>query len=300
MKQAILDMIHMNLEYTGNGMYMAIYFITIAFVAFYLKDKHIKERLLLPNILMLIGINIVVPVAHNFIMTIYDDEIRGRFFWILMVPAIAAIGMTIFVTGLDNEKMRYIAILCMFPIIFYCGVFKISNSMYSKVENAYRLPESVIELSERVLELKESPRLIVPYETAHVYRQYSSDIYLLYGEDATYGRIYGAEEILKEACSQMATSFPDLKFIHELSKERNVDFIVFDCVYQDFGNTETVNTDGYTEDVNFVGDREPIVDTSGFLIPDVINENDEVYWDLSGYGFDYVDTFGQYLLYSVE
>lgn len=297
MKQTILDMIHMNMEYTGNGMYMALYFVTLLFLAFYVKDKFIKDRLLWQNVLVIIGVDFAIPFIHNFIRGIYDDEIRARFFWIFMVPAIAAVGLTLFVDGIKEEWKRILAVVCIVPVIFFCGVFKLSNSMYSPAENPYRLPQDVLNIADEVLSEEESPSLIVPYEISHVFRQYSTDINLMYGENATYGRICYVEESMRHACALMASSFPDLDYIGEMAEEYGADFIVFDSVYHDFGNDTSVNIYGYEEDVNFAGDRSPIVDVSSFEVPEVVGEGDAIHWDLSSHNLEYVDTFGQYLLY---
>lgn len=300
MKNFILDIIHLNNEYTGTGMYMALYFITLLVIAFYVREKKIKEAVLLPSLLMLCGIYAAIPFVHNFIMAIYDDEIRGRFFWILMAPAIAALGCTILVKYLDSDKKRVIAILALLPILFFCGVFKLSDSMYQPAENDYRLPQTVLEISDTVLAEKEEPRLIVPYEIAYGFRQYSTHIKLLYGEDATYGRIYMPGPEMIEVCSQMATATPDLNYIREIAEKEAVDYIVFDSVYHVFGDGQSLNVGGYTEHADFVGDRTPTVSQNNLLKIQVVTQSETPYWDLSEFGMEYVGTYGQYLLYRFQ
>jgi len=297
MKAYILDIIHMNNDYTGNGMYMALYFVTLLFIAFYVREKKIKDGVLLPSLLMLLGVYFGIPFVHNFILSVYDDEIRARFFWILMVPAVTALGCTLFIRHLDTRKKRVIAVLAMLPVIFFSGIFKLSDSMYRPAENLYRLPQTILDLSDAVLAEEEEPKLIVPYEIAHGFRQYSTRIRLLYGEDATYGRISPASFDIVEVCDQMATATPDLNYIKEIAVRNSVDYIVFDSVYHVFGDGQSLNPGGYTEDVNFVGDRTPTVSQNNLLQIKVVEQSGARCWDLSEFGLEYAGTYGQYLLY---
>lgn len=297
MKAYILDIIHINNDYTGNGMYMALYFITLLFLAFYVREKKIRDAVLLPSLLMLLGIYIGIPFVHNFIFPVYDDEIRGRFFWILMAPAVAALGLTLFVKYLNSQKKRIIAVFAIMPIIFFSGIFKLSDSMYRPAENLYRLPQTILDLSDAALAEEEEPKLIVPYEIAHGFRQYSTRIRLLYGEDATYGRISPTDPEIIEVCDQMATSTPDLNYIKEIAAKNSVDYIVFDSVYHVFGEGQSLNIGGYTEDVNFVGDRTSTVSENSLLQIKVIEQSGFPCWDLTEFGLEYIGTYGQYLLY---
>lgn len=297
MKNFILDVIHLNNEYTGTGMYMALYFATLLMAAFYIREKKIKDAVLLPSLLMLLGVYAAIPFVHNFIMPVYDEEIRGRFFWILMAPAIAALGCTLFVKYIDSEKKQTAAVLLLIPVLFLSGVFKISDSMYEKPENAYRLPQTTIEISDTVLAEEAEPKLIVPYEIADGFRQYSTRIKLLYGEDATYGRIYMAAQDMQDACREMSTATPNLNFIERLAKQEGVHYIVFDSVYHVFGDGESLNVGGYTEDEDFVGDRTPVISENNLLDIKVAEDENTPHWDLTSFDMDYVGTYGQYLLY---
>lgn len=297
MKDFILDIIHMNNDYTGNGMYMALYFITLLFLAFYTREKKLKKEVLLPSVLLLLGVYIAIPFVNNFIAQIYDDDIRARYFWILMMPAVTALGCTLFIRYLDTKTKRIIAVLAFCPVIFFSGVFKLSDSMYQPAENLYRLPQTTLDISDAVLAKKEDPKLIVPYEIAYGFRQYSTHIRLLYGEDATYGRICPAPVDITGVCDQMATATPDLNYILKIAKEKQVDYIVFDSVYHVFGDMKSLNVSGYTEDVNFVGDRTPSISQNNLYDIETAGSKEEPYWDLSAFDLQYAGTFGQYLLY---
>ena len=301
MKNYILDIIHMNNEYTGTGMYLAFFFLTLMAFAFTDREKKLKELLILPELFLCAGVYLLLPFIHNFIYNFYDEEIRGRLFWVLMVPAVAAAGISAFVRNIKDDRKKLMALLFFVPIIFFCGEFQLSDHMYQKAENAYRLPDGAVRIAERVLSEKEEPKLIVPYTIAHPFRQISSDIRLLYGEDASYGRIFPAvDDNLYTVCDQMERSYPDLKIVCGVARAYDVDYIVFDSTYHELGGIE-VNAKGYKADDTYVGDRTPMLSVSmnGIEIRPKGDE-DEPCWDLSGFGLSYDGTYGQYLLYRFE
>ncbi len=303
MKDYILDIVHLNNDFTGTGMYMALYFFTLLFIAFYLKDKRLKNAVLHPSLLLLLGIYICLPAVNRFLFTLYDDEVRGRYIWILMAPAIAALGCTLMVDMLRERKQQILLTIALVPVIFACGVFQITDYRFQRAENLYKLPQVLIDISDTVLsEQREADsstaRIIVPYETAYAFRQYSTGVELLYGEDATYGRIWDLEETpyvdKKDVCNTMQTTCPDLELIAPIAEKYEMEYIMFDCAYVDFG-LESINHDGYTEDENFVGDRTPDADSVRRMSAAVGIDND--HWDLKSFGLEYFGTYGRYLLY---
>ncbi len=300
MKQIILDVIHLNNDYTGNGMYMGLYFCALLFFGFYYKKSKFTDTLLKPMVLLVVAVYFAFPVLNCFYQV--DSDITARAFWVLMTPVVVALFGACFLEGIKDSRKQTLALLLLVPVIFFCGVFKFSNAMYEPSENIYKLPQDVLNICDYVLSERSSDtedvNIVVPYEIAHVPRQYSSYINMLFGENATYGRIaYEWDENKVKACDEMITAVPDLNFVNEVARENNMQYIVFNSVYHEFGNT-SVNQKGYTEDVNFVGDRTPnITDDNLLKIGTKSADDGNIYWNLADYNLEYVDTFGQYLLY---
>ena len=79
-----------------------------------------------------------------------------------------------------------------------------------------------------------------------------------------------------------------------------MEYLILDCTYTDFG-LDSINTWGYTDDENFVGDRTPgqeAVDNmrgTVSVITDKVTGN--LCWDLSAYDLEYMGTYERYLLY---
>lgn len=252
-KELIRYMLDAHNAYNGTGMMMALYFVALMIIVFYCKDKHVKKAIILPSVLLIIVMYFGVPLYDTLVyyLKFYD----GRMFWMLITPIIISIGFTYFVMGIDDDKLKILALILIIPISLYCGEFQISNAMFKKAENLYRLPQSSVDITEYVTSEMDSPKLIVPYTIAHPFRQISTDVHLLYGEDATSGRIWGASGEFRMLCEEMEHVTPDLNVIMPVARENNVNYILFDTVYTQFCEDGDINIYGYPIDENYVGDR---------------------------------------------
>ena len=297
-KELIRYMLDAHNAYNGTGMMMALYFVALMIIVFYCKDKHVKKAIILPSVLFIIVMYVGVPLYDTLVayLKFYD----GRMFWMLITPIIISIGFTYFVMGIDDDKLKILALILIIPISLYCGEFQISNAMFKKAENAYRLPQSSVDITEYVTSEMDSPKLIVPYTIAHPFRQISTDVYLLYGEDATYGRIVRTKDELIRVCEEMEHVTPDLNVIMPVARDNNVNYILFDTVYTQFCEDGDINIYGYPIDENYVGDRTSTVGFDDIKGVSVIDDESGIHWDLSYYGLKYEKTFGQYILYKVE
>ena len=297
-KELIRYMLDAHNAYNGTGMMMALYFVALMIIVFYCKDKHVKKAIILPSVLLIIVMYVGVPLYDTLVyyLKFYD----GRMFWMLITPIIISIGFTYFVMGIDSDKLKVLALIIIIPISVYCGEFQISNAMFKKAENAYRLPQSSVDITEYVTSEMDSPKLIVPYTIAHPFRQLSTDVYLLYGEDASAGRIWSPKGEFRVLCEEMEHVTPDLNVIMPVARENGVNYILFDTVYTQFCEDGDINIYGYPIDENYVGDRTSTVGFEDIKGVSVVDDESGIYWDLSYYGLKYEKTFGQYILYKVE
>ena len=315
MKDFILDIIHLHNEYTSTGMYMGLYFLMLVFFAFLLKPREgYRQNIVFPALFTLFAVYIVLPYMKIFRKKGFGGEERPRTFWALMISAVVALGLSLIVSEIQSTRDRLPAILSVCLILALCGEFKLNNNVFPKAENLYKLPQSLLDLSDEVLkEAEERPPedipkrekaagegealLLVPYETAHVFRQYSTKLNLLFGEDATFARISQTSLELRALCADMATETPNLNFVKEVAKKYGVDYIVFDSVYHRFGGI-SLNFDGYKGSPDFAGDRTPSeegLEAAGGVT--LVNRQGNKYWKLSDFDMEYVGTYGPYILY---
>lgn len=296
-KKTIRYMLDAHNAYNGTSMMMALYFVMLMIIVFYCNDKKLKKSIVLPSICIIAIMYIYVPVYNAVVK--YLEFYDGRLFWLLLTPVVIAIGFTLFIDGIKDKKMTVLALILVIPICVFSGKFMISDAMYSRVENAYRLPQSTVDITEHITSECEEPLICVPYTIAHPFRQISSKVKLLFGENAELGRIKKAKEF-KYASEEMERSTPNLNYLVPLCNLYGVDYILFDTVYTEFCEDGNINIYGYEADKNYVGDRTPTVGFDDLKPIRVVDDEKGIYWDLSEYGLAYDGTFGQYILYRFE
>lgn len=293
-KTLIQTIIRADNAYGGEGMMLALYFVALLLILFYGRDKKKLETIVFPQVIILIFLYVGVSVVSVFFkpMEFFD----GRLFWLLFTPIVTSAGFTIFVTGIQDKWKQMLCVLVLIPVFFYSGRFALSNDTYKKAENIYRLPESTVEITEYVLNNEEEPLILVPYTISHPFRQISTKVRVLFGEDATSGRIFGAPGDMYYMSSEMEKVIPDLNFISEKIKEYDVDYILFDTVYTELCEDGNINIYGYPEDKRYVGDRTPTISYDDLKQISVVDDSDP-HWDLSEYDLEYCGRFSQYVLY---
>lgn len=284
--------------YAGVGMMMALYFVALIFICTYTKNKKIRDMIMVPSIIMMAILYLFVPLFNT--LDHYLEFFDGRLFWMIITPVVIAVGMTVFISGIEDKKARVAALILVIPLCVLCGDFKLSDSMYKKSENSYKLPQCTVEITEHILSEYEEPVILVPYTIAHPFRQISTNVHLLFGEDATSGRISEAADYMIPICEQMEKVTPDLNMIIPFAKEKGVNYILFDTVYTELCEDGNINIYGYPVDENYVGDRTSTVDFKDLKNVSVKDDEKGVYWDLSEYGLSYDGTYGQYILYHFE
>lgn len=283
--------------YNGTGMLLALYFVALLIIFFYCKDEKIKKSIVIPSVFFMFVMYVCVPVYNTVkkYLKFYD----GRMFWMMITPIITAVGITIFIRNIEDEKKRVLALVLVIPIALFCGEFMISDAMYKRAENDYRLPQSTVEITEHVLSEYKDPVLLVPYTIAHPFRQISTDVKLLFGEDAELGRIIRNKQY-KWVSMEMERVTPNLNEIVPFAREEGVDYILFDTVYTELCENGNINIYGYEEDKNYVGDRTSTIDYDDLLNVSVVDDEKGIYWDLSAYDLSYDGTYGQYILYRFD
>lgn len=284
--------------YRGAGMMMALYFLALIIILALYQDKKKKAAMLLPSMVLIAFVYLGVPLFNT--VNYYLEFFDGRLFWTLITPVITAIGLTVFISGISDKRDRIIAICILVPAIVYCGKFMISDAIYKESTNQYKLPQEAVDVTEYITSEMDSPIIIMPYTIVYPFRQISTDVYPLYGEDATSWRIMRARDVMFPICEEMERVTPDLNMIVPKARELNVDYIMFDTVYTELCENGNINIYGYPADPNYVGDRTSTIDFDDLIDVSVIDDEKGIYWDLSAYGLSYEKTFGQYILYRVD
>lgn len=165
---------------SGSGMLLALYVCAVLFLFF--AEKEVYKRILLVYLpLFWIGV-LLLPFTYKVIAEVIDEEVYYRFFWMLpMTLVIAYTAVRLY--HLYRGKYRFLAAVGLTVVMIISGDFVYNNWRYSKAENAFHVPQSVVELCDFMHTEGREVLALFPMELMQYVRQYDSTICLPYGRD---------------------------------------------------------------------------------------------------------------------
>lgn len=175
-------------EGTGHWFFIAFPIILLTLLIWF---KGRRVRFLIPS--LLVTIVIVNPVFYKY-WTNLGLYAYWRILWI--IPVIPVLGAVIpsLTERIRKNLLKGIAVAVGSGAVIIAGSFLYSGpgGSFVKAANAAKLPKNVVEIADRLLELDESPRVVLQHPLGVYMRQYSGEIEQLYGRDLD-GYILGAK-----------------------------------------------------------------------------------------------------------
>lgn len=186
-----------------------------------------------------------------FVRILEDSETYYRLLWLLQMSLVSAYG----IMKLCGRHRRIgLAVMCV--AIVACGSYVYDSEHITRAENAYHLPQEVIDIVDLIEPEEGRITVLVPAELIYYVRQYSTNIELPYGREmlidrwdyhhAMYEAMEKAEVIETETFVELMREYPCAYVV--LKEERQLDepltdygFALYDrvgeyLIYQDAGN----------------------------------------------------------------
>lgn len=184
----VKDVVSMIIKYKGTGFLLVLYVAAVIFLL--IKEKDMRKKLLLVYAPLLMIVLILCPIYYRLYMGYLDDAgTYYRMMWLLPISVtIATAGCKILVLASDRfgSKGRWISACIFSAILMLCGRFTYAAVESTRAENAYHIPQYVIELCDEMPEYIPGVQIYacVPLEMLFYVRQYNSRICLAYGREA--------------------------------------------------------------------------------------------------------------------
>lgn len=172
------------MEALGNYRYLILYGVSIILGFLFLKGK--KKLFLIPSLLM--TVLILNPLTRN-IWNKYNDYAYWRLLWILPVIPVCAALPAALAEKIQKLPLRIGAVLLCVAIFGVTGsfVYAADGTGFVQAENAEKVPYTVKEIADQLLEMEENPRVVSDAEISIYLRQYSGRLQTPYGRDIVYG-----------------------------------------------------------------------------------------------------------------
>lgn len=172
------EMFQLYSQYTGRGILMVLFFVSLFYIAQSEKKHTVKTVLMYGNVALLIFI--FLPPVYLTYVTYVDHSTYWRMWW--MIPV--GIGLAYVGTRLIAEH-RWTGFFMIFLVLLLGGEFVYtSNPTFEKTENIYQIPSEVVTMIDYMEEYDEGiVYAAFPPELLGFARQYDVDMRMPYGRE---------------------------------------------------------------------------------------------------------------------
>lgn len=183
MVETMKNVVHLLDAYRGESLYLVIYLLAVISLLFTEKEKN--KRILFLYLSLSVIFLFVFPLSAYVLMNVVmDHEIYYRQLW--MLNAAATIGYAIIRGMLSLPRVWQKVLLGMGAagVIVTLGN-NVYKTNYTKAENVYHLPQSVIEVCDVIVDnnVDYSVRAAVPLTLIEFVRQYEAGFVTVYGRE---------------------------------------------------------------------------------------------------------------------
>lgn len=219
-------------DYTGTGMIVSLFLVSVIWLLITEKRKEI--RILFVYVpLTVLGL-FLCPFFAGIIYRFVGDEIYYRILWLLPMTPAVAYGAVKILHRLEGKK-RLVAGTSMAIVIMICGDFVYNNPYFSKAENAYHVPDSVVEICDDIVIEGREVMAAFPVEMLQYVRQYAPTVCMPYGREVTVDR-WMSSNFLYEA---MEAEVVDAEKVAELAKSYGCHYVILKESKEIDGQMET-------------------------------------------------------------
>ncbi len=206
--------------YIGTGMIAGLFLVAVIYLFVVEKNKNIRIIFLyMPVIILLLYF---CPFFAAIVYSFAGEEIYYRILWLVpIVPVLAYAAVRIIMTC--NGKKRITAGLAIGGIILLSGSLVYESPYFSRAENVYHVPNTVVEICEAIEVEGREVKAAFPGEFLQYVRQYSPYVHMPYGREMTIVRwnFYDALYSLLQA------EVLDVEEIAKIARERDCHYIIF-------------------------------------------------------------------------
>ncbi|MBO4347789.1 MAG: hypothetical protein J5840_09160 [Lachnospiraceae bacterium] len=225
-------------EYSGNATFMLMFALSLVYLWVFEKNK-VKKAVLVFMSLTLVLLFVFPLFANVFMIKLDEEGTYYRFLW--LVPTSIVSGYTVFVI-LDRFKKKLLQIGA-FAVVVVCiligGVFMYDSPSFFKAQNAYEIPQCVIDMCDDMIVTEgREYEAVFPDEILIYPRMYNAYIVMPYGfEMLQFGT--GHKEDIHE---EMVKDKINVAILCERCEFRGVHYIIIN---------KNKELDGRFEDFNY-------------------------------------------------
>lgn len=213
------DVVTLFREYMGTGLIVGWFLLALAYLL--VKEKKKPVRILfvyVPILLLLLFFN---PLFAKLLYYFVGDEIYYRILWLIPITVVIAYALISLYSSLKGKKgLFFAAIGCV--LIGISGSYIYKNPFFQKAENAYHMPQAVVDICDAIEVKGREVMAVFPSELIQYVRQYSPVIWMPYGREILVDR-WGTYHELYEV---MEAEVIEVKRLAALAKESHCHYVI--------------------------------------------------------------------------
>lgn len=214
-------------NYAGGRYLMVLFLAALVFLLW--KEKNRTRRAIFVYMPLSLLLLFFFPIFRKvFVRLMGAGDTYYRVLWLIPMGIIIAYA-AILLTGMIYEKWGKAAGLAGMAVcaaaVMLCGKYVYASQYMSPAENAYHLPQKVIDICDLITPEEGEERIWAVFPTDLVYfvRQYDTNIQLLYGREMVEPKWQYAEPV--HTIMNHPTTI-DIEALLELTRERYCTYIV--------------------------------------------------------------------------
>lgn len=206
-------------EYMGQGLIVALYLFCLLYLYIREERRYIRAVFLcVPVFILLLFFN---PLFAEIVKKASDDEIYYRILWLL--PLTAGIAYTVcHICGRLRGKYKYGFMAGAALIIILSGKCVYDSEFFSRAENPYHMPDSVIHICDAIVVPGREVMAAFPIEMLQYVRQYTARVCMPYGREVLVERW----RMLNELAEAMKQDPIDMEALAPLARQRQCHYII--------------------------------------------------------------------------
>lgn len=237
------------LAYCGNSIFMYLFLAALIYLFLTERNKGNKTILVYTSFCLL-GLFFFPVFSYMMVCKVFDLEVYYRFLWMLPTAIVTALAGVRLVSSIKSRLWKTAVSLALVVCLAWGGNYTYDNPTFEKAENAYKLPQEVIDICNAVLKGNEGRwvRAVFPQEMLSLVRQYTNDIHMPYGREMIIPR-WGNYHPLFDA---MQAEKIDARNLAELARDAFCEYIVLEENRNMAGTLEKYSFDPIETIDNFI------------------------------------------------
>lgn len=220
-------------DYTGTGMIAGLFIASTAGLVYLEKQK--DRRVLMVLLPITVFAIFMFPLFAWVVIQYAETEIYYRILWLLPVTAVIAYVGAKLASGLKGWR-RLGAVGVLVAIICFCGDYVYDNPYFTKAENTFHVPNTVIELCDGMILPDREVRAVVPVDMVQYVRQYTPYVQLAFGRDVTVDRWNLSNEMYEIYELGYPNGMTEASLLADACRKYDVHYVVWDADKEMFGS----------------------------------------------------------------